>query len=150
MPRSLYQCFHAKVYNAKEIRCEKGHHLSNAVSGAIPIEKLAKGEALEPTFCQMCLDYDEMGPPVPPRQRGWEKRDIAEKPDESMLVSDLAVSSRTANTLRRNKLITVAQILEKSPKELLDMRWFGEGCLTDLIDALAKEGIEYAGGSIGG
>ena len=143
MPRSLYQCFNTKVLGDR-IRCAKGHALSKTRGdGTIGVVQLARGEPLELTVCQMCPDYDEMGPPIPAHQRGWEK------PDKTMLVSELNLSTRAANCLRRNNLITVAQVLEKSPQELLDMRWFGEGCLTDLIDALADEGIEYAGGSVG-
>ena len=64
---SLYQCFNAKVKG--NIYCSKGHPL-----GRIPIiniERLARGDALELSSCQNCPDYDEMGPPVAPQDRGW-------------------------------------------------------------------------------
>ncbi len=69
--RSLYQCFNAKV-KGPEIRCIKGHALSGTSnSGKVNIGQLVKGKPLEMQVCQGCLDYDEMGSPLPQNERGW-------------------------------------------------------------------------------
>ena len=67
--RSLYQCFNARVKGAF-IRCTRGHSLST-VTGTISIEALATGKPLILKVCQDCAGYDEMGPAVPPSERGW-------------------------------------------------------------------------------
>jgi hypothetical protein len=67
--RSLYQCFHAKV-KGTGIRCAKGHSLS-IPTGTISIQELMAGKPLVFEVCQKCADYDEMGPAVPPSERGW-------------------------------------------------------------------------------
>lgn len=68
--RSLYQCGNARVIGGTpkefEIVCSAGHKLSGNYYLA-----LARGKPLEFTICQKCLDYDEMGEPVEPQDRGW-------------------------------------------------------------------------------
>lgn len=75
MKRSLYQCAHAKVNTEGEyIYCDKGHLFTRPVAniqGRLNIRMLMKGKPLEITTCQTCLDYEEMGPPVPPGERGY-------------------------------------------------------------------------------
>ena len=71
--RTLYECSHAKV-KGDCIFCEMGHPLSRKPkpgNGHISIERLAAGEALALVACQRCSDFDCMGPPVPPEERGW-------------------------------------------------------------------------------
>lgn len=72
--RNLYQCAHAHV-QGDSIVCVKGHLLQEGIlfngSGAISIKRLQRGVPLEFSICQECPDYDEMGPPVPPKDRGW-------------------------------------------------------------------------------
>ena len=69
--RSLYQCFEAKVKNDR-ICCEAGHSLNKiGKDGTINILALSRGDPLELGVCQGCNDYDEMGPPVAPEDRGW-------------------------------------------------------------------------------
>jgi hypothetical protein len=68
--RSLYQCFNAHVKDDR-IYCSKGYNIGRAKDGTIPLVKLARGAPLEPSICQKCADYDEMGPPVPKEERGW-------------------------------------------------------------------------------
>ena len=68
--RSLYQCLNAKYpIKGKRLRCSKGHDLSLNAS----VLALGRGRPLVIKRCQNCLDYDEMGPPVPPDERGWLK-----------------------------------------------------------------------------
>ena len=66
--RSLYECFNAKVLGDR-IYCAKGHIFSK--SGEVNINRLARGTPLEMSVCQGCPDFDEMGPPVLPEDRGW-------------------------------------------------------------------------------
>lgn len=68
--RSLYQCLEAKVKEDR-ILCAKGHPLSRMSVGTIPVVRLVRGAPLELTVCQDCRDYKDMGPPVPPEERGW-------------------------------------------------------------------------------
>jgi len=77
-PRSLYQCFHAKVMGDK-IYCEKGHLLTCQNSGCVSIQRLANGQPLEMDICQNCPDYDKMGEPLAKNQRGWNKNKTQEK-----------------------------------------------------------------------
>ena len=70
--RSLYQCSHAKV-KTDAIRCEKGHRIGSSKNGTIELARLKRGVPLELRICQLCADYDEMGPPVPEKERGWAK-----------------------------------------------------------------------------
>ena len=73
--RSLYDCFHARV-KGKSIYCEKGHRFceNSSGNGAISIDRLARGNPLILSICQGCPDFDCMGPPVPPEEKGWLKK----------------------------------------------------------------------------
>ena len=72
--RTLYQCSHARV-KGDRIRCRKGHPLlKKSEDGGTDIEQLARGEPLAFRICQECPDFDRMGPPVPPEERGWLKK----------------------------------------------------------------------------
>lgn len=68
--RSLFQCFNARVITP-DIVCSKGHPLSTKNKPTIATQRLISGNPLEPNICQKCKDYDEMGPPVPVKDRGW-------------------------------------------------------------------------------
>lgn len=71
--RSLYQCFNARV-ESNRIRCAKGHVLScRSGDGSLNIERLARGEPLVIKVCQDCPDFESMGKPVLPEERGWIK-----------------------------------------------------------------------------
>ncbi len=73
--RTLYECAHARV-KGESICCGKGHPLHvRPGNGHLDISRLAKGKRLAFSFCQKCLDFDCMGPPVPPEERGWEKKE---------------------------------------------------------------------------
>ena len=72
--RTLYQCSHARV-KGDRIRCRKGHTLlKKSEDGGIDILRLARGEPLAFRICQGCPDFDFMGPPLPPEERGWLKK----------------------------------------------------------------------------
>ena len=70
--RSLYDCFHARVKD-RRIYCDKGHRLNETAgrNGAINIERLARGEPLILNVCQKCADFESMGNPLLPEERGW-------------------------------------------------------------------------------
>lgn len=75
--RSLYQCFKARV-KADNIYCAAGHRLSSRHNGTMGVKALVRGDPLEVAACQGCGDYDKMGPPIPPEERGWLWREAAE------------------------------------------------------------------------
>ena len=133
--RSLYQCYQAKC-RGNEIRCGEGLRISHTTRGTIPVEKLAKGEPLEPEVCQTCPVYDHMGPPVPAAQRGWESGNPPETPDGTIPITELNVSTGTMNTLRRRGIETIGQLVQKDPGDLLKIRNFGKARLAEVLDAI--------------
>lgn len=69
--RTLYECSHARV-NGDRIHCRRGYPLLiRTDGGGIDIRRLARGQRLAFNICQKCPDFDCMGPPVPPEERGW-------------------------------------------------------------------------------
>jgi hypothetical protein len=68
--RSLYQCFNARVKGDK-IYCAKGWPLGVRKDGTADLIRLIRGESLELSICQDCVDFDSMGDPVAPEDRGW-------------------------------------------------------------------------------
>ena len=73
--RTLYECFNARV-KGDTIYCCKGYQLfPQPGNGHLNIERLAMGSRLAFKPCQHCPDFDCMGPPVPPEERGWLKED---------------------------------------------------------------------------
>ena len=69
--RTLYECAHARV-NGDRIRCRKRHPLLiRTEDNGIDVRRLARGEPLAYNICQICPDFDCMGPPVLPKERGW-------------------------------------------------------------------------------
>ena len=72
--RTLYECAHARV-KGEGIYCRKGYQLSlRPGNGHLDIMRLARGQRLAFKTCQSCLDFDCMGSPVPPEERGWLKK----------------------------------------------------------------------------
>lgn len=72
--RTLYECAHARV-KGDCIYCFKGYSLCiQPGNGHIDVSRLARGQRLAFKACQSCFDYDCMGPPVPPEERGWLKK----------------------------------------------------------------------------
>jgi hypothetical protein len=73
--RTLYECSHARV-KGDTIYCDKGHQLvRRPENGRLDIVRLARGSRLAFKTCQSCPDFDCMGPPVPPEERGWLKEE---------------------------------------------------------------------------
>ncbi|MBN2238817.1 MAG: hypothetical protein JW712_03505 [Dehalococcoidales bacterium] len=69
--RTLYECSHARV-KGDRIHCAKGHRfLSKSADGSVGIGRLSSGKSLAFQVCQGCPDFDEIGPPVPAKERGW-------------------------------------------------------------------------------
>ncbi len=74
--RTLYECAHGRV-RGESIYCRKGYTLSlRPGNGHLDISRLARGQRLAFSVCQNCLDFDCMGPPVPPEERGWLKKGV--------------------------------------------------------------------------
>ena len=72
--RTLYECFNARVNNGR-IHCSKGFVLSQkSGDGCIETRRLAHGERLALNVCQECTEFDRMGPPLMPEERGWLKK----------------------------------------------------------------------------
>ncbi len=75
--RTLYECSHALV-KGERIKCHCGHPFSlKSEDGGIEVKRLAKGEPLALNICQVCGDFERMGPPVPEEARGWSKKETA-------------------------------------------------------------------------
>ena len=73
--RTLYECAHARV-KGENIYCCKGYQLCpRPGNGHVNIRRLARGQRLAFKSCQDCLDFDCIGPPVPPEDRGWIKKE---------------------------------------------------------------------------
>ena len=69
--RTLYECAHARV-KGDFIYCFKSHRLRLPPgNGRLDISRLVRGQRLAFGLCQECSDFDCMGPPVPPEERGW-------------------------------------------------------------------------------
>ena len=73
--RTLYECSHARV-KGESIYCRKGFALCpQPGNGHLDIMHLARGSRLALKPCQGCPDFECMGPPVLPEERGWLKKD---------------------------------------------------------------------------
>ena len=73
--RTLYECAHARV-KGENIYCRKGYQLCmRPGNGHVDISRLARGQRLAFKSCQACLDFDRIGPPVLPEDRGWIKKE---------------------------------------------------------------------------
>ena len=74
--RTLYECSHARV-TGDYIYCRRGHPMSSKPgNGHLDISRLARGQRLAFEVCQNCPDYDCLGPPVPPEERGWLEKEV--------------------------------------------------------------------------
>jgi hypothetical protein len=74
--RTLYECSHARV-KGEAIYCDKGHQIClRPGNGHLDTMRLARGSRLAFKPCQTCLDFDCMGPPIPPEERGWLKQEV--------------------------------------------------------------------------
>lgn len=64
-------------------------------------------------------------------------------PDEAMKkpLADLGLSPRVLNALRSRGILTVGQVLEKDPQDLLSIRNFGPVSMTELQEKLMEAGI---------
>ena len=94
--RSLYQCSHVRVH---------GEHIHCAHGVVLLIYPLEQGKPLELRICQLCADYDEMGPPIPADQRGWDKE------IEPFSIAELNLDITLSNALRRARIGTLEEII---------------------------------------
>lgn len=63
----------------------------------------------------------------------------------NMTIEKLGLTARTLNCLKRSKINTVGEILERSRDELLRIKNFGEKSLTELDERLVAVGIKTEG-----
>jgi hypothetical protein len=71
--RTLYECGNARV-KGNEIYCRKGYRLHpHPFAERLELSRLARGDRLAFKPCQDCPDFDCIGAPVPPEERGWLK-----------------------------------------------------------------------------
>ena len=69
--RTLYDCANARV-NGDRVRCRNGHELSaETEGGTVALALVARGDELALGICQRCSDFNRMGPPLSPNDRGW-------------------------------------------------------------------------------
>jgi hypothetical protein len=69
--RTLYECLHARV-KGQNIYCQKGYLFYHSPgNGHVDIERLARGQRLAFRICQDCGDFEYIGPPLLPEERGW-------------------------------------------------------------------------------
>jgi DNA-binding MarR family transcriptional regulator len=59
---------------------------------------------------------------------------LPDKPDEYLAtpIDDLDLSARAYNSLRRNGINTIGDLIDRRPQELTDIRSFGESCLREV------------------
>lgn len=61
-----------------------------------------------------------------------------------MRIDELEFSARTYNCLKRAKIDTVEQLLEKSDDELMKIRCFGISCLREVQEKIRKPSVPGA------
>ena len=72
--RTLYECSRARV-KGERITCCQGHPFSlKSEDGGIEVKRLAKGEPLALNICQVCGDFERIGPFISEDARGWLKK----------------------------------------------------------------------------
>lgn len=67
--------------------------------------------------------------------------DTATRPQPADSVTVFGFSARVRNCLARGGIATVADLLDRSHAELMDIRAFGPTCLREVVDALAARGL---------
>lgn len=77
--RTLYECINARV-TGDRINCRCGHPFSlKSADGSIDARRLARGEPLTLNICQVCGDFECIGPPIPEEERGWIMQEVAKR-----------------------------------------------------------------------
>jgi len=67
--RTLYECSHARI-NGDRICCRKGHSLlPGARDGTVEAKLVERGDELALSVCQICPDFNRIGPPLLPYER---------------------------------------------------------------------------------
>lgn len=62
----------------------------------------------------------------------------------NILLDDLELSSRSYNCLKEAGIVTVQELINKTPKELLDLDGFGRISLADVRQVLRGAGLSLA------
>jgi hypothetical protein len=71
------------------------------------------------------------GPPWRPGAAG-----VTTASDHNLPVEELRLSTRARRCLRRAGIDTLGKLVERTPKDLLSIRGFGQGCLSEVITEL--------------
>jgi DNA-directed RNA polymerase subunit alpha len=96
----------------------------------------AAGRTLVELF-QLFADLAE-GPGL---QLGPEPGAAGESPDLSLPIEDMDFSVRSYNCLKREGVVNVGQLVEKSEQDLLDIRNFGQKSIDEVKQKLAEMGL---------
>ncbi|MFC1967564.1 DNA-directed RNA polymerase subunit alpha [Chloroflexota bacterium] len=103
-----------------------------------PVDAISTGAAILSEQLKPFTDYSKIS------QMKVEERLIRLSiPDEkyNMLVEQLDLSVRTMNCLRRSNITTVGELMAKGPKELLNLRNFGQKSFLEIQDRLTGMGL---------
>jgi DNA-directed RNA polymerase subunit alpha len=84
--------------------------------------------------------FSFLGEKFKPKEIAVERE--VEKEIAEMEVKDLKISTRTLNALLKNNIKTVAGLLRKSEKSLLELKGMGENGIKEIKKALKKLGLE--------
>lgn len=84
----------------------------------------------------------KVSPPVvsPEKQRTQEKQDIRAHLSYQK-IRDTVLSVQTANALFRNGIETIGELCQKTPEELLNLRWIGFTKVVEIKEFLSKNGL---------
>lgn len=77
----------------------------------------------------------------PGLQLGPEPGAAGESPDLSLPIEDMDFSVRSYNCLKREGVVNVGQLVEKSEQDLLDIRNFGQKSIDEVKQKLAEMGL---------
>ena len=77
----------------------------------------------------------------PGRTTSTSSLDAATEAKLNLPISDLRLSVRAGNCLESENLLTVRELVTKSPDELLEVRNFGETTLTEVQEKLQELGL---------
>ncbi|RMF90014.1 MAG: DNA-directed RNA polymerase subunit alpha [Planctomycetota bacterium] len=83
-----------------------------------------------------------MGSRIPVSQAALYQRELEEK--LAMSTAEMDLSVRTTNCLEEKGIVTVGQLLQREPKDLLSIANFGQKTLEEVYEALEKIGFYRA------
>lgn len=76
----------------------------------------------------------------------WKETDVSEDDSiRSMSIKDLGLSQRAYNCIEKAKINTVGELMQKTVKDLTQIKNLGEKSVTDIVQALAEHGVALKG-----